>query len=164
MLVAILESSFFLSFLLDIGMSDLPNTWPVMIHPIIMGVYGWTRYFQPTVWETRRLEIGAGRLVHARSRYPPSKGGNSRWGPLILLMPINAHYGIPYKVRPTRKWSNTIIIHAGGNIGAVFLSFLVISWLSMDSHHHDARPMVVFCFECWCHSRGGGSNPKWPHM
>ena len=29
-----------------------------MIHPTIVGVFEWTRYFQPTMWEIRGLPLG----------------------------------------------------------------------------------------------------------
>lgn len=39
------------------------------------------------------------------------------WGPLILVIP---GFGIAYRLRPTRKQSNTTI-HGGGNSGVVIL-------------------------------------------
>ena len=53
---------------------------PPMVHPIIVGVSGWTGYFQPTMWEFGGLplgKIGASRLVLAHSRCSPSKGGSN---------------------------------------------------------------------------------------
>jgi hypothetical protein len=33
-------------------------TLPPMVHPIIVEVFGGTGYFQPTMWELRRLPLG----------------------------------------------------------------------------------------------------------
>ena len=80
-----------------------------MVHPIMVGVSGWTGYFQRTIWEPRSLpmgEIGDGRLVHARLRCLPLKGGSSLWGPSNCRI---AWFGITYRLTLTQKWRNTII-------------------------------------------------------
>ena len=89
-------------------------------------------------------ETGVGWLVHACSRCSPSKGGNS------LHSPRNARFGILFRLKPTRKWSNTII-HIGGNISLVFLSFLLFSFLTASSWWGEApwipRALPLFLFE-----------------
>jgi hypothetical protein len=80
-----------------------PNTWfsgapTTMGHPIIIGVAGWTRYFQPTMWESRGLPLevtDAGRLVHAGSRCSPLTGGSLLRG---SLKSHDARFGITYIV------------------------------------------------------------------
>ena len=37
---------------------DFQRTLPPIIHPIIVGVFGCTGYFQPTMWEPRGLPFG----------------------------------------------------------------------------------------------------------
>ena len=89
------------------------------------GAFGWTRYFQPTVWEPR----GVLWLVFPCSRYLFLKGGSN------LQRPSNsrdAHTGIICRFRPTRRWRNNVI-HAGGNIGVLSLSLsLSTCWKYVD--------------------------------
>ena len=73
------------------------------------------------MWKPRGLllrKIGAGRLVHVRSRFSPSKKGRILWKPSNSC---DVCYGITYRLRPTQKQSN-IILHVNGNIGVIFLS------------------------------------------
>ena len=67
-------------------------------------------------------KIGASRLVYARC--PPSKRGKSL-GPLLILVMHALRF--TYKLRTTRKWTNTII-HVSGNILAILESLLVLTW------------------------------------
>ena len=55
-------------------------------------------------------------------------GGRSNFG--------NACFGITYRLRPTRKWSN-IIIHSSGSIRAVLLSFIFLSFTPWNPWHYD---------------------------
>ena len=55
-----------------------------MVHPIIVGVFRGTIFFQPFMWEPRGLplgERGVGWLVRVGSRCSPLKGGSRLRGP-----------------------------------------------------------------------------------
>jgi hypothetical protein len=106
------------------------NSW-CAVHPTTYGppqskgLSGRTGFFQSTTWEPRDLplgEIGSGQLVHALSRCSPLKEGRGLWEHTNFR---DAHFGITYRLRPTRRWRNTII-HAGGNVKVIFfLSFFL---------------------------------------
>lgn len=46
------------------------------INPITLGVYGWTKYIQPIIWEPTCLPFGETWFFWACSRYSPSNGEN----------------------------------------------------------------------------------------
>ena len=92
---------------------------PITLHStqsIIVGVSGWTWYFQPTIWEPKGCPWECS--CPWRWRFSPLKGGSSFQGPLILVMPIPVLY---IRLRRTQRWSNTLY-HAIGNIGVIFLT------------------------------------------
>ncbi len=95
-----------------------------MVHPIIVGYPGEPGILNQLYVEPRFLslgEIGAYQLACTHSRCSPSKGGNSLQGPSNSH---NARFRMPYRLRPTQKWSTTVT-HTGGNIEFLFLSFFL---------------------------------------
>ena len=107
------------------------------VYPFIVELYGWIGYIQPTIWEPRGLffgEICVVWLVRACSRCSSSKGGGSLQGPSYSC---SARFGMTHRLRPARKWSNTII-HAGGYIIVIFVfSFFLLPWPNEASWRHN---------------------------
>ena len=86
-------------------------------------------------------------FVRTSSCYSPLKEGSSRRG---LFNSCTAHYGITCRRRPTPKQGNTRI-HAGGNIGVVFISLFFLYGLVKKPYTHDIVPDIlvyISCYEC----------------
>ena len=109
-----------------------------------MGVPWWTTYFHPTMWEPRSLplgKIGANQFVHTRSL---SKGGNFL---RELSNSCNTYFKITYKLRPTWKWSSTVI-HVNGNAKVVF-PFLVVIEASKRAFNFMFSFNTYYKVEAW---------------
>ena len=68
---------------------DLHYTLPHMFHPIIVGVFGWTGFMQPTTWGTYKLALGGNtnqlasvsasiQSIHLQKKAPNSHNAHSR--------------------------------------------------------------------------------------
>ena len=73
------------------------------------------------MWESMGLPLGKiGACLHARARALIQ--GVHLWKEVVVFWgpsnPRDACFGVTYKNRPTRKWSNTIL-HAGGNFEVI---------------------------------------------
>ena len=119
-----------------LGWVTVPNTWfpgaPYHFGPPnhSMGIQV-TGYFKPTMWE-----IGASLLkVFTFEKRQCLQGPSNS---------CDTHFAITYRVRPTQRWSNTII-HAGGIIEVIsslhIKSEVNCIWLAC------LRPFKVFYLE-----------------
>ena len=118
-------------------MGDLRSTcFPVhptiMIHPIIVGVSGWSGYSLPKLVGILGLcfwgRLGAGWLVCTHSRCTPP--GHSNF--------CDVHFRMTHLIRITTRWSNTTN-HAMGNIGVILCFFFALfsgprsaTWLQLQ--------------------------------
>ena len=113
-----LDPKFKIRSLLDICFMGLPSTW-FPVHPTTYGPPNHSGgILVNQIFSTNHVVIQG--FVCAHWRCSPSKGGSSFQEPCSSR---NACFGFTYRLSPTWKWSDTII-HTGGNIRVVFLSFL----------------------------------------
>ena len=130
-------------------MRDLPSSW-FPEHPQTCGPYNhsgvsrWPRNFRPTTCEDRCVptSVRPSMLVF--------------WGPSNSQ---DAWFDFTYRVRPTRRWSNTII-HTGGNIGVIFLS----CFKSSPNKHHISMQVPDLGSHLRLEIYPPCLRPEWPNM
>jgi hypothetical protein len=84
---------------------DFQRTLPLKLHPVIVGLLGWAKYFQPTMWKPKNLPWK--RKVLAVS-FAPIHNVHLQKATIIFKGHSSAHiarFGITSKLAPLNLWT-----------------------------------------------------------